>query len=265
MLELGLLSIAGGLLGAWIVLRRLAFFSHAVGAAAVPALVAAGPLGVSPQVAGLVAALGFTAGVEPAGRSGRDIGPSTGLLLVAALATAVVLASDVFPEAGAVDRLLFGGLLGVGPADLALSAVAAGLAIAATALLGRVWAATAFDRSLSRAFPFATRASDAALLGLVAVAAVAAVPAVGALLATSLFVAPAATARLVTSSVRSLIAASVVVAVAQSAAGLSLSLALDVAPGPAVAGAGALAYAVAATGPAVRRGRGRAASEAATA
>jgi zinc/manganese transport system permease protein len=79
------------------------------------------------------------------------------------------------------------------------------------------------------------------------------VPAVGALLATSLFVAPAAAARLVTSSVRTLIVASVGIAAAQGAAGLSLALVLDVAPGPAIAGVGALAYGGAAAGSALRR------------
>ena len=39
--EVLLLSVAAGLLGTWIVLRGLAFYSHAVGTAAFPGLVAA--------------------------------------------------------------------------------------------------------------------------------------------------------------------------------------------------------------------------------
>lgn len=241
-IELALLSVAGGVLGAWIVLRRLAFFTHAVGAAALPALVVAGPLGISPQLAGVAAALGFTAGVEPAARSGRDVGAATGLLLVGALATGVVLASDVVPEAGGVDGFLFGSLLALRPADLLLAAATAVLAVAATLALGRAWLATGFDPGGVGTLPLPARVTDAALLAIVAFAAVAAVPAVGALLVTSLFVAPAATARLLTSSVRGLVLAAIAVALAQSGVGLALALALDVAPGPAVAGVGVLAY-----------------------
>src|SRR5687767_5075197 len=98
--EVVLLAAAGGLLSAWIVLRRLAFFSHAVGSATFPGLVAADATGVSPIAAGLAMALGYAGGVERAGRAGREPTEATALLLVAALAGGVVLASDVF-ESGA--------------------------------------------------------------------------------------------------------------------------------------------------------------------
>ena len=47
-LEIALLAPLAGLLGAQIVLRRLAFFTHSVGAASFPGLVIAGPLGIPP-------------------------------------------------------------------------------------------------------------------------------------------------------------------------------------------------------------------------
>ena len=40
-----LLAVAAGLLGTWIVLRRLAFFAHAAGTATFPGLVVAGSVG----------------------------------------------------------------------------------------------------------------------------------------------------------------------------------------------------------------------------
>ena len=52
LLELVLLAVTGGVLGAWIVLRRLAFFSHAAGSATFPGLVAADASGVTPMIAG---------------------------------------------------------------------------------------------------------------------------------------------------------------------------------------------------------------------
>jgi ABC-type Mn2+/Zn2+ transport system permease subunit len=244
LLELVLLGVAGGVLGAWIVLRRLAFFSHAVGSATFPGLVVADASGVSPTVAGLAVALGYAGGVERAGRAGREPGEATALLLVAALAAGVVLASDVFESGAAVDRLLFGTLLGLGSEDLALSAAAAGLAAAGTLALGRTWAAVAFDPDGADALGVPAALADFLLLALVAVAAVAAIPAVGALLVAAIYVLPAAAARLLAGSVPGLIAWALALAVAEGVVGLYLAYWLDVPPGPPVAVLGALTYAL---------------------
>jgi ABC-type Mn2+/Zn2+ transport system permease subunit len=245
LVELALLGVAGGLLGAWIVLRRLAFFAHAVGTATFPGLVIADATGFSATLAALAVALGYAGGVERAGRARRDHGDvATALALVVALALGVVLASDVFESGAAVDRLLFGSALGLGGADLWVAAGAAVLAAAATLLLGRAWTAVAFDAAGTAALGLPLRTADLLLLGLIAVAAVAALPAVGALLVASLFVVPAATARLLTGSVAGLLVTSVAVAVAQGALGLYVSLWLDVPPGPAVAVVGASLYAL---------------------
>jgi ABC-type Mn2+/Zn2+ transport system permease subunit len=245
LVELALLGVAGGLLGAWIVLRRLAFFAHAVGTATFPGLVIADATGFSATLAGLAVALGYAGGVERTGRAGRDPGDvATALALVVALALGVVLASDVFESGAAVDRLLFGTALGLGSGDLWVAGGAALLALTATLLLGRAWTAAAFDPPSAATLGLPLHAADLLLLGLIAVAAVAALPAVGALLVASLFVVPAATARLLTSSVAGLLVTSVVVAVAQGALGLYVSLWLDVPPGPAVAVVGSSLYAV---------------------
>jgi ABC-type Mn2+/Zn2+ transport system permease subunit len=243
LLELVLLGVAGGVLGAWIVLRRLAFFSHAVGSATFPGLVAADASGVSATLAGLVVALGYAGGVERAGRAGREPGVATALLLVAALAGGVILASDVFESGAAVDRLLFGTLLGLGTADLALSAAAVALAAAGTLALGRTWAAVAFDPDGADALGVPATLADFLLLALVAVAAVAAIPAVGALLVTAVYVLPAAAGRLLAGSVPGLIAWALALAVAEGIIGLYLAYWLDVPPGPPIAILGALTYA----------------------
>jgi len=255
LIELTLLGVAGGLLGAWIVLRRLAFFAHAVGTATFPGLVVADATGFSATVAALAVALGYAGGVERAGRAGRDPGDvATALALVVALALGVVLASDVFESGAAVDRLLFGTALGLNDGDLWIAAGAAALALVATVSLGRAWAATGFDPPGASTVGLPVRVADLLLLGLIAVAAVAALPAVGALLVASLFVVPAATARQVARTIPGLLAISVAVAVAQGAVGLYVSLWLDVSPGPAVAVVGSSLYAVVALGRAVRVG-----------
>jgi manganese/iron transport system permease protein len=253
--EVVLLAAAGGLLSAWIVLRRLAFFTHATGSATFPGLVVADASGVSALVAGVVVALGYAGGVERAGRAGREPSEATALLLVAALAGGVVLASDVFESGAAVDRLLFGTLLGLETADLALSAATVALALVASLALGRTWAAIAFDPDAASALGLPAARADFLLLALVAVAVVAAIPAVGALLVAAIYVLPAAAARLVARSIPALLAWSLAIALAEGLVGLYAAYWLDLPPGPPVAVLGALTYAVLALGTGVREAR----------
>jgi len=240
LIELVLLAVTGGVLGAWIVLRRLAFFSHAAGSATFPGLVAADASGVSATIAGIAIALGYAGGVHRSGRTGRDHGEATALLLVGALATGVILASDVFESGAAVDRLLFGTLLGLDTADVLLSAAVALIASGAALALGRTWSALGFDPDGARALGLSAARADLLLLALVAVAAVAAIPAVGALLVTAIYVLPAAAARMLTDSVRGLVACALAVALVEGVVGLYLAYWLDVPAGPPVAALGAL-------------------------
>jgi ABC-type Mn2+/Zn2+ transport system permease subunit len=253
--EVVLLATAGGLLSAWIVLRRLAFFTHATGSATFPGLVVADASGVSPLIAGVVVALGYDGGVERAGRAGREPSEATALLLVAALAGGVVLASDVFESGAAVDRLLFGTLLGLETADLALSAATVVLVVVASLALGRTWAAIAFDPDGAAALGLPAARADFLLLALVAVAVVAAIPAVGALLVAAIYVLPAAAARLVARSIPALLAWSLAFALAEGLVGLYAAYWLDLPPGPPVAVLGALTYAVLALGTGMREAR----------
>src|SRR4051795_7319221 len=247
-LEVLLLAVAGGLLGAWIVLHRLAFFAHAVGGATFPGLVIADATGLRPIVAALAVALAYAGGVHRAGSrasdGGRSADAATGLLLVAALATGVILASDVFESGARVDTLLFGTLLGLDSGDLAAAGTAAALAIAATFLLGPAWLASGFDREGARTLGAPVGWADALLLALVAVGVVTALPAVGALLTTALFIVPAATARLVAKSVPHLLIASVAIAAAEGLLGVYVALWADAPPGPTIAVIGAAVYAL---------------------
>jgi manganese/iron transport system permease protein len=253
--EVILLGAAGGLLSAWIVLRRLAFFTHAVGSATFPGLVVADAASISPLLAGLAVALGYAAGVERAGRAGREPSEATALLLVAALAGGVVLASDVFQSGAAVDRLLFGTLLGLQTADLAASAATVALVIAASLALGRTWSAIAFDPDGAPALGLPAARADFVLLALVAVAAVAAIPAVGALLVAAIYVLPGAAARLVARTIPGLLAWSLALALAEGLLGLYGAYWLDLPPGPPVAVLGAVTYAVLAVASGLRGAR----------
>jgi zinc/manganese transport system substrate-binding protein len=235
-LEVLLLAPAAGLLGTWIVMRGLSFYAHAVGTAAFPGLVLADGLGFSAPLGAFAAALVFAFGVERLARrprAGYDC--LTALALVAALAGGVVLASDVFHSGGNIDSLLFGSLLLTGTRDLVLAALASVVAVAATLVLGPRWLARGFDPGSARALGLRSDLPDALLLALVAFAVIASLTAIGALLATALFVVPAATVRLWTQRLPVWQGTSVALAAVQGIAGLWLSVELNTPPGPTIA------------------------------
>ncbi|HEV2814264.1 MAG TPA: metal ABC transporter permease [Solirubrobacteraceae bacterium] len=247
LLEVALLSAPAGLLGTWIVLRRLAFFTHAAGSATFPGLVVAAPWGIPAQLAAFGAGLLYAGGLSGLVRRSR-VGPdaATGLLLVGALAGGTILASDVYEAGGGVDRLLFGTLLGLDDGDLALSAAVAALAVFGTLALGRTWLAAGFDPGSAGTLGVRAAAGDGLLLLVIALAVVAVLPAVGALLVGTLLILPAATARLLGRSVREVQLIAIALALLEGAGGLLIAYHLDLPPGPAIAVLGGAAFALAA-------------------
>lgn len=254
LLEVLLLALLGGLLGTQIVLRRLAFYTHAIGTAAFPGLVVAGPWGLPPQLTALACGLGLASGCSGLARSRRVLSDTaTGLGLVLALAVGVILASDVYESGSGVDRLLFGTLIGLSDVDLWFTAALAAVVIGVSVALRRSWLVGGFDPGSARSLGVRPVLGDWLLLALVALAVVAALDAVGALLVTAIFVLPAATIRLVVDRLGTLQLASVALAAAEGVAGLWLARRLDIGPGPAMAMIGGVVFAVVASWPALRR------------
>jgi zinc/manganese transport system substrate-binding protein len=247
LVEVLILAVPAGLLGTWIVLRGLAFFSHSVGTATFPGLVLADGLGFAGPLGALAAALVFTAGNAALGR-GRDRGRDSvvALVLVGSLAAGVILASDVFGSGANVETLLFGSLLLVDEADIRLAAVAAVATLVVSALVGSRWLAQGFDPEGGPVDRRQAILLDAALLGLIALATTATLSVVGALLVASLFVVPAATARLLTTRMLSWQLASVLLVAAEGTAGLWLSVKTDAPPGATIACVGGAVFVLAA-------------------
>lgn len=236
LVEVLVLSLAAGTLGTWIVVRGLAFYAHGVAAAAFPGLVLADGLGFAASLGAFGVALLFALTVGRLAARERDGHDSlTALVLVAALAIGVVLASDVFSSGANVETLLFGSLLAVDAADVRLAVLVAVLALLATWTLGPRWLAVGFDPGAARGLGARSPLPDLALLLLIALAAVATLSAVGALLSTALLVVPAATVRMVTRRMVPWQAGTTVLAAAVGVGGLLLSFETDAPPGAAIA------------------------------
>jgi ABC-type Zn uptake system ZnuABC Zn-binding protein ZnuA/ABC-type Mn2+/Zn2+ transport system permease subunit len=252
--EILILAVPAGLLGTWIVLRGLAFFSHAVGTAAFPGLVLADGLGFTAPLGAFGAAVFFSAGSAALGRREEEATDSAvAIVLVGCLATGTILASDVFGSGANVETLLFGSLLLINGSDLILAGVAAGLTLGVSLLLGQRWLALGFDPAA--AAPGAGGWLDLALFGLIALAIVAALSVVGALLVTALFVVPALTARLFAERMPSWQLASIALVALEGTVGLWLSVKTDAPPGATIAVVAGAVFAIAAGGRALARAR----------
>lgn len=257
LIEILILAIPAGLIGSWVVLRGLAFFSHAIGTAAFPGLVIADGIGFSPALGAFGAAglfAGLTAILGRARRASTD--SATALVLVGCLALGVILASDVFGSTASVDTLLFGSLLSIGPTDIWLAVGAAALAVFGTYLLGSRWLARGFDETSAVRVGAGSIWLDAALLLAVAVTVTASLNAVGALLVSVLIVVPAATVRLFARRITTQLAFSVLLVAAQGTFGFWLSFQTDAPPGATIAAISGATFAVG-LGFRQLRGRGR--------
>src|SRR5262249_5293438 len=236
-LELLLLAVGAGVLGTWIVLRGLAFYSHGVATAAFPGLVLAAGVGFAAPLGAFGAALVFAFGVERLAHR-RRIGHDTltALVLIGTLALGIVLASDVFHSQANVAALLFGSVLAVGSWDLAFAAIVSAVALVVAIVLARRWLAVGFDPGSARAIGVCSAITDALLLLTIALAVTSALAAVGTMLTSALYVLPAATTRLWISDLRTWQLASVALAAAEGVAGLWLAGGADLPPGPRRAG-----------------------------
>lgn len=251
LVEILILAVPAGLLGTWIVLRGLAFFSHAVGTATFPGLVLADGLGFAAPLGAFGAAIVFTVGNALLGRSREQRRDSVvALVLVGCLAGGVILASDVFGSGANVETLLFGSLLLIDGSDITLAAIAAAATVVASLLVGRRWLAHGFD-STAAIDPWERRLLDALLLALIALASTAALSVVGALLVSSLFVVPAASARLFTSRIASWQLASILLVAVEGTLGLWLSVKTDAPPGATIAAVSGAVFALAAAAKAI--------------
>jgi ABC-type Zn uptake system ZnuABC Zn-binding protein ZnuA/ABC-type Mn2+/Zn2+ transport system permease subunit len=251
--EVLILAVPAGLLGTWIVLRGLAFFSHAVGTATFPGLVLADGLEFAAPLGAFGAAVAFAAGATAlrGRRTGQDA--VVALVLAGCLASGVILASDVFNSGSNIETLLFGSLLLVDGGDLLLAAGAAAATLLASVLIGQHWLRAGFDPSLADSSRPSSRLFDAVLLGLVALAMVAALTVVGALLVAALFVVPAVTARLLTDRLLKWQLLSIVLVALEGTIGLWLSVKTNAPPGATIACVAGATFAVVAAARALAR------------
>lgn len=232
-LAAGLLAgILCGVLGFFVILKRLSFIgvgiSHsALGGIAIGVLLGVEPLGAAAVFATLVAwGIGW---LSRRGRLHEDT--AIGILFSSAMALGVVLISTSKGYQVDLFGYLFGNILAVSPRDLWILGGIAVVALGVVALLFKELLFLAFDEEVAHASGLPVGVLNLVLLTCLALAIVAAIRVVGLVLVEALLVIPAAVGYQLTRSYRTMMALSVATAVIASTLGLFLSYALDAAAG----------------------------------
>jgi ABC-type Mn2+/Zn2+ transport system permease subunit len=210
-------------LGAYVVLRRMAFVSTALTHSILPGVVGALLLGFSPYLGALAAALLTAAGAAwLASRRGTSEDSAIGVMLSVMFAGGIALMQQARSWRD-FTGLLFGSVVSVGPADLLVVGLTALVVLLSLRAMHKELELAAFDEEYARLLGARPGLLRAVLLALVALGAVACVRLVGALLTTALFVIPAATGVLLGRTLPRVMAWGAGVAVGGGIGGLYLS------------------------------------------
>ncbi|MGY2979379.1 zinc transport system permease protein [Thermostichus sp. OS-CIW-31] len=192
-----LTGMTGGLLGSFVILRQLSFFSDALGHSALLGIVLGVLLGLNPTVVLMVFGVGFALGVTfVLERTQLSADAVLNIIYSSSLALAVIALSLLPGYRGNLNQLLFGEILGISPAALWTSGILLLISSAYVGLTLPSQMLLTLDEPLARARGVQVGWQKLAFVVLLAVVVALAIRSVGVLLVSAFVVIPASTARL---------------------------------------------------------------------
>ena len=224
-----------GLLGFFVILRRLAFIGVGIAHSAIGGVALGLLLGFDPGLSAAVFAVVVALGMFRVARD-RRLGEDAiiGVFLSGSMALGLLLMGLQHGYQRDLFAYLFGSLLAVSSADLAALCGLAAVLTVIIAVSFREMLFVAFDEEVARAYGRPVDWMDALLVVVLALTVVAGVRVVGVLLVEALLVVPAATAALWTLDFRRQVALSMSLGAGSAVAGLWLSYTMDVGAGAAI-------------------------------
>ena len=197
LIEVLVMGATCGAIGAYVVLRRLAFIGDALSHAVFPGVVLAYVAGL-PIFAGAMTAGAITSVAIALVSRGQRIREDTaiGIFFAGAFALGIVLISTQSGYQRDLSAFLVGDLLAVGWGDIAVSAITGAGVIGLLVALRKELLLVSFDRTYAQALGYPVFALELLLLLLLTATIVVSLSAVGIILVLAMLVTPAATARL---------------------------------------------------------------------
>lgn len=232
LLEVVLMGSVTGVIGCYVVLRRLSFMGDALSHAIFPGIVIAFLFGQGI----LLGALAFgvlTSVLIAITTANRRVSEDSaiGVMFAGMFALGVVLISASKNVARDLVAFLFGNVLGVTTGDIWLSAIVGGIVVLCLLLFRKELLLTSFDRVAAAAMGLPVLWLDVLLMVLISLTIVVSLSAVGNLLVVAMLVTPAATARLLTDRLPLMLGVSATIGTASGVIGLFVSFHHNVAVG----------------------------------
>ncbi len=219
-----LAAVALAVVGTWVVIRGMTFLGDALVHGVVPGIALAIIFDFNVLLGAILAAVVMIGGINLVHRQtsfSEDTG--IGLLFVGMLGLGVILISSTESYTGSLTSILFGDVLGVTTADLAVLGGVAILVLGVSTLLYRQFLVLSFNEQKARLLGLKPDLAHFALLSLMTISIVGAFQTVGTLLVFGLLVGPPATAALLVKRVPTMMATAAVIGIISVVLGLIVS------------------------------------------
>lgn len=238
-------ALSAGLLGCFVVWRRMAYFGDATAHAAILGVALALATSLPIVLGVLVAAIAMALALDAMERRGQEVNSALGVLSHGALAFGLVGVSLVPGRRVDLEAFLFGDVLTVGLPELALIWIGG---VVIVGLLCWHWSAllaATLTPDLAFAAGLDPRWSQRLLTMLIAIVVAVALKVVGALLITALLIIPAAAARGLVRTPEAMAFAAMGIGAVASVGGMGASLWYDTPVGPTIVVCATILFALA--------------------
>lgn len=229
-------GITCGIVGTYVMARRMVFLCGGVTHASFGGLGIAVYMGTNPIAGAMVFAVLSAIGIEWAGDRGR-IREDSAIGIIWSVGMAVgALFMSLTPgyTSGDLSSYMFGSIVTVTTRDVVTLGVLTLLCVVGAVLWWRPVMYLAFDRDFAASQGMATRTASYAMAVIVALTIVLSIRVMGIVLLLSLFTIPAATANALTKSYASITRGAAAIAVAGAVTGLLISYNMEVPPGASI-------------------------------
>jgi manganese/iron transport system permease protein len=229
-----MVAVPTALLSCFLVLKGWSLMGDAISHAVLPGVVLAYIVGLPLGLGAFAAGMGCALSVGYLKQNSRIKEDTVmGVVFSGLFGLGIVLYTSIDTDVH-LDHILFGDLLGVGPADMIQTGLIALLVTAIVLTKWRDLVLFIFDPQQAGAIGLPVRLLHYGLLALLSLTIVAALTAVGIVLAIALLVAPGAIAYLLSKRFAPMLAIAVAVSVACSLLGTYASFFIDSAPAPTI-------------------------------
>jgi ABC-type Mn2+/Zn2+ transport system permease subunit len=202
-----LVSIAGAVVGTFVVLRGLAFIGDALAHGVLPGIAVSILMGFPGIIGATVGALVMIGGISLiTQRSRLSSDTALGLRFVGMLALGVVIVSRSNSFSGDLVRVLFGEILGISRSAILIQAIATLIVSATAAICARPFLLLCFNPEQAQVAGFSARLYHNIMLLMIAITIIVSFQTVGTLLVFGMLLAPAGAGALIARRIETMMA-----------------------------------------------------------